>query len=79
MSHATVLYDTLPAVCIEKAVCMKTKVELYHKVYQSKVATCWTQSEFAQRSTRSTRPRRKIILGPTQRIEELQGNLEQRR
>ena len=39
-----------------------------------------TQSEFAQRSTRSTRPRRKIILGPTtQRIEELQGNLEQRR
>ena len=35
--------------------------------------------EFAQRSTRSTRPRRKIILGPTQRIEDLQGNLEERR
>ena len=34
-SHAIVLYNTLPAICIEKAVCMKTKEELYHKVYQS--------------------------------------------
>ena len=34
-SHAIVLYDTLPAVCIEKVVCMKTKDQLYHKVYQS--------------------------------------------
>ena len=31
-SHAMVLYNTLPAVCIEKAVCMKTKEELYHKI-----------------------------------------------
>ena len=41
----------------------------------SYIATGNTQSEFAQRSTRSTRPRRKINLGPAQRIEELQGNL----
>ena len=34
-SHAIVLYNTLPAICIEKAVCMKTKEELCHKVYQS--------------------------------------------
>ena len=34
-SHAIVLYKTLPAICIEKAVCMKTGEELYHKVYQS--------------------------------------------
>ena len=34
-SHAYVLYNTLPAICIEKAVCMKTKEELYHKVFQS--------------------------------------------
>ena len=34
-SHATVLYNTLPVTCIEKAVCMKTKEELYHKVCQS--------------------------------------------
>ena len=34
-SHATVLYNTLPAICTEKAVCMKTSEELYHKVYQS--------------------------------------------
>ena len=27
-SHAIVLYNTLPAICIEKAVCMKTKEEL---------------------------------------------------
>ena len=31
-SHAIVLHNTLPAVCIEKAVCMKTKAELYHKI-----------------------------------------------
>ena len=31
-SHAIVLYDTLPAVCIEKVVCMKTKDELYQMV-----------------------------------------------
>ena len=31
-SRAVVLYDTLPAACIEKAVCMKTQDELYQKV-----------------------------------------------
>ena len=31
-SHAIVLYDTPPVVCIEKVVCMKTKDELYKKV-----------------------------------------------
>ena len=31
-SHAIVLHNTLPAVCIEKVVCMKTKDELYQKV-----------------------------------------------
>ena len=31
-SNAVVLYDTLPAACIEKAVCMKTTDELYQKV-----------------------------------------------
>ena len=34
-SHAIVLHNTLPAICIEKAVCMKTKEGLYHKVYLS--------------------------------------------
>ena len=34
-SHAIVLYNTPPAICIEKAVCMKTEEELHHKVYQS--------------------------------------------
>ena len=31
-SHAVVLHDTLPAVCIEKAIRLKTKEELYLKV-----------------------------------------------
>ena len=31
-SHAVVLYNTLFAACIEKAVCMKTQDELYQKV-----------------------------------------------
>ena len=31
-SHAVVLYDTLPAAFIEKAVCMKTQDGLYQKV-----------------------------------------------
>ena len=44
-----------------------------------KIATVCTQVEFEIRSTRSTKPRRKIILGPTKRFEELRGNLEQRR
>ena len=34
-SHAIVLHKTLLAMRIEKVVCMKTKEELYHKVYQS--------------------------------------------
>ena len=34
-SHAIALFNTLSAMCTEKAVCMKTKEELYHKVYQS--------------------------------------------
>ena len=31
-SHAIVVYDTLPAVCIEKVVCMNMKDELFQKV-----------------------------------------------
>ena len=31
-SHAVVLYNTQPAACIEKVVCMKTQDELYQKV-----------------------------------------------
>ena len=77
-SHAIVLYNTLPAACIEKAVCMKTKDELIQKIHLTPRLPRVVLNEFAQRSTRSTRPRRKIILGPTHRIEELQGNLEQR-
>ena len=73
-SHAVVLYNALLEASIEKAVCMKTQEELCQKVRLTPRVT-----RVVQRSTRSTRPRRKIILGPTQRFEELQGNLKQRR
>ena len=77
-SHAVVLYNTLPSASIEKAVCMKTQEELYQKSsLNSKSVTGCTQIELAMRSTRSTMPRRKIILGPIKRFEELRGNLEQ--
>ena len=38
-SHAVVLYNTLLAACIEKAVCMKTQDELYQKVRFYKART----------------------------------------
>ena len=78
--HAVVLCDTLLAACTENSRMNENEGgALPRSTLNSKIAMGCTQSEFAQRSTRSTRPRRKIILGPTQRIEELQGNLEQRR
>ena len=65
-----------PAACIEKAVCMKTQEgALPESSLNSKSATGCTQIELAIRSTRSTKPRRKIILGTIKRFEELLGNL----
>ena len=52
---------------------------LSQDMLNSKIATGCNQSEFALRSTRSTRTRRKNILWPTQRIEEFRWNLEQHR
>ena len=34
-SHATTLSDTLPATCIDKVVCMKTRQELYCRILKS--------------------------------------------
>ena len=63
-SHAVVLYNTLPAACIEKAVCMKTTDELYQKVRLTpRVPRVVLKIELALRSARSTKPKRKIILG----------------
>ena len=48
-SHAIVLCNTLPTICIEKAVYMKTKEELFHKVFQaSKVDSSFSEAEFAK-------------------------------
>ena len=62
-SHAVVLYNTPPAACIEKAVCVKTQDELYQES-----ATSCVKIELAMWSTRSTEPKRKIILGTIKRF-----------
>ena len=48
-------------------------------IVNPRIATCCTQSEFAQWSTRSAGTRRKDILWPTKRIAGLRGNLVQQR
>ena len=76
LSHAVVLYNTLPAACIENAIRVKTLDELYQKVrLTQKSTTCRTKIEIALWSTRSTKPRRKIILGTIERFEKLRRNL----
>ena len=45
----------------------------------SESATSCAKIELAMQSTRSTKPRRKIILGTIKRFKELRGNLEKRR
>ena len=62
-SHAVVLYNTLPAACIETAVCMKTQDELYQKVpITPRVPRVVLKSNSQYGLARSTKPRRKIIL-----------------
>ena len=74
--HAIVLCNTLPAVCIEKAVCMKTKEELYHKVYlNSSLHVLYSEanSHSGQQDQRDQDAR--ISCG----IADLRGNLVQQR
>ena len=55
--------DTLPAVSIEKVVCMKTKDELFQKVrFDSESTAGFIKIELTNWSTRSTRAGRKNIL-----------------
>ena len=77
-SHAVVLYNTQPAVR-KSGMHEISGGALPKSSLNSKIVTGCTQTEFAQRSTRPTMPRRKTILGPMKWIEELRGNLEQRR
>ena len=75
-SHAVVLYNTQPAACIEKAVCMKTQDELYQNGSPDSERTTYrTKIELAIWSTSSTSPRRKIILGAIERFEKLRRKL----
>ena len=72
-SHAVVLYSTLPAACIEKAVCVKTQDELYQKVRLTPRAPRVVLRSNSQCvwSIKSTKPRRKIIFGTIERFETL--------
>ena len=76
-SHAVVLYDTLPAEFIEKAVCMKTKDQLYQKessiprlprVVLKTYSQCGLQDLLVQEARSSWEP---------QTIQKLQKNLQQ--
>ena len=91
-SHAIVLYNTVHAICIEKAVCMKTKEEVYQKfsilpgcflLYWSRtrkvVAFCYTEAELAKWTAGSTWARSKKILWPPKRIGKLVGNPQRQR
>ena len=79
-SHAVVLYNTLPAACIVNAGSIKTMDELYQKVrLTSEVSRVVFKIELEIWSARSTKPRRKIIVGAIKRLENFRENLEQRR
>ena len=76
----SVLFNTPPAACIKKAVWMKTNEELFQKAFQSPRVprvVLKSNSQYGQQDPH--KPRRKIILGPIKRLEELQGNLQQHR
>ena len=60
-SKAAILFDTLPAECIEKAICMVT-TETLHEKRKRKTTSC-SQSKFAMWIARSTHTKGKIILG----------------
>ena len=74
-SHAVVLLSTLPAACKEKAVCMKTQDEFYQKVRLTPRMPRVVLKSNSQWSTRSPKPRSKIILGTIELFENLRGNL----
>ena len=65
---------TLFAACIESGKYENTGGALPKGSLDPKIATGCSQIELAMWSTRSTKPRRKIFLGPTKRFEKLRGN-----
>ena len=71
-SHAIALFNTLPAMCIEKVVYMKTGEDLYCKVYQSPRLP---RAVFTPNLPGSIQPRSKNILRPSKRtMREVRGN-----
>ena len=73
-SHAIVLYNTQPVICIEKAVCMKTKEELYYKVCQptrfprsmlKPNSRSGRQDQPYQEASQTTKAHREVVVKPT--------------
>ena len=77
-SHAVVLYNTLPAACIGKRYVWKLRMSSPGSL-NSESATSRAKIGLTIWSTRSTKPRRKIILGTIKRFEKLRWNLQQHR
>ena len=77
-SHAIVFYNTLPAVCIEKVVCMKTKEELTKRYVQPQECHGLYSNRILTEVNKINKNKTLEYLGvPHKRIIELQGNLEQ--
>ena len=75
-SHAVVLYNTLPAVCIVQAgMYENTGGALPEGSLNSESVTSRAKIELAIWPTRSTKPRSTIILRNIERFEKLRGNL----
>ena len=71
--HAVFLYKTLFAACNEKAICIKTQE--WALPQGSLNSESHVPTEFAIWTTRSTKSRRKTILGTIERFEKLRRNL----
>ena len=71
-SNAVILYDTLPAECIEQAIRMVTTETLYEK--ESERPRVALRANFAMWIPRSTHTKGKIILGDAKRCTEFLGD-----
>ena len=79
-SHAVVLHNTLPAACIEKAVCKKTQDELFQKVRlipRVPRVVLKSNSQHGQQDPESQDAR--SSWKASKRFEKLRGNLQQQR
>ena len=73
--HAITLFNTLPAICIENVVYMKTGEELSCKFFKSRRLPRWTYAKFAIWTSGSVLSRSEKLHRPSKRTMRGQGNL----